>query len=229
MKKAIFQLHLWCGIAIGAYAFVIGLSGAVLMFRQDLQAWAYPQVFARPVPGFALASPDVVVAELRTRFPEERFSGIDYPTDRRGTFLAYLTRGTDFRAVFLDPSTGRFLGELPKSGWIQRLQDLHFNLWAGPAGLTANGVGALFLLGMALTGLVIAWPGSPPGAALSRGLEPRVEARDLGAASRGRGAGRSSCSPMWAVTGFYFAFPAPVRRLVNAGPARRLARRRRQR
>ena len=47
--------------------------------------WAYPEVFAPRVSAEALASPDAVVRELRTRFPDERFSGIDYPTDRRGT------------------------------------------------------------------------------------------------------------------------------------------------
>ena len=77
MRKAIFQVHLWCGVAIGMYALVIGLTGALLMFRQELQAWAYPQIFAPPAADAALASPDAVVSELRTRFPEDRFSGID--------------------------------------------------------------------------------------------------------------------------------------------------------
>jgi uncharacterized iron-regulated membrane protein len=216
MRKAIFQVHLWCGVAIGLYAFVIGLSGAVLMFRQDLQAWAYPQVFAPLARGAALASPDTVVTELRTRFPDERFSGIDYPTDRRGTFLAYLTKGGDFRAVFLDPLTGRFSGELPKAGWIQQLQDLHFNLWSGSTGLTVNGLGALCLLGMALTGLVIAWPAGTSWAGLlwvdwSRGWK-----RVTWELHRAAGAWALLLLVMWAITGFYFAFPRPVRTLVNA-------------
>ena len=216
MRKAIFQVHLWCGVAIGLYAFVIGVTGAVLMFRQDLQAWVYPEIFAPPVAGLAIASPDAVAAELRSRFPDERLSGIDYPTHRRGTFLAYLTKGSDFRAVFLEPSTGRFAGELPKSGWIQQLQDLHFNLWAGATGLMVNGVGAMCLLGMALTGLVLAWPsgaswGRPFAVDWSRGWR-----RVTWEVHRASGAWALVLLATWAVTGFYFAFPGPVRRGVTA-------------
>ena len=216
MRKAAFQIHLWCGIAIGLYALVIGASGSALMFRQDLQAWSYPEVFSRPLPASALASPDTVVTELRTRFPDERFSGVDYPTYRRGTFLAYLTKGNDFRSVFLDPATGRFAGELPKSGWIQRLQDLHFNLWSGPTGLAVNGAGALCLLLMTLTGLVIAWPGR---VGWGRALvvdRRRGWKRLTWEIHRATGVWALVFLAMWAITGAYFAFPAPVRRLVSA-------------
>ena len=224
MRKAIFQVHLWCGVAIGFYALVIGATGAVLMFRQDLQAWAYPEIFAPPVAGLALASPDAVAAELRTRFPGERLSGIDYPTHRRGTFLAYLINGRDFRAVFLEPSTGGFAGELPKSGWIQQLQDLHFNLWSGSIGLTVNGVGALCLLGMALTGLVLAWPLGFSWRRVFAVDWARGWKRVTWELHRAVGAWTLILLAIWAVTGFYFAFPGAVRRMVNAvlpggGPA----------
>ena len=156
------------------------------------------------------------MSELRTRFPDERFSGIDYPTDCRGTFLAYLTRGDDFRAVFLDSSTGRFSGELPKAGWIQQLQDLHFNLWSGSTGLTVNGVGALCLLGMALTGLVIALPGASSWSRAFAMDWTRGWKRVTWELHRAVGAWTLALLMMWAVTGFYFAFPAPVRLVVNA-------------
>jgi uncharacterized iron-regulated membrane protein len=160
-------------------------------------------------------SPDAVVTELRTRFPDERLSGIDYPTHRRGTFLAYLTEGDDFRAVFLDAATGRFAGELPRSGWIQRLQDLHFNLWSGPTGLALNGAGALCLLLMAVTGLVIAWPGSPGWRRVLVVDRSRGWKRLTWELHRATGVWALVFLAMWGVTGAYLAFPTPVRQLVN--------------
>src|SRR4029077_19427725 len=92
-------------------------------------------------------------------YPGSQLSGVDYPTARRGTYLSYLIRGSDFVAVFSDPVTGTVIGELPKTSWITRLQHLHFNLLAGPRGRSVNGIGAFSLVALFATGLVIWWPG----------------------------------------------------------------------
>ena len=44
-RRLIFQLHVWTGLLTGAYALFIGLTGAALVFRADLQRLIYPQFF----------------------------------------------------------------------------------------------------------------------------------------------------------------------------------------
>ena len=106
-------VHLWTGLIVGAYAVVIGLTGAALTFRAELQARAYPQFFGGPPAGGPLADPTVVVGQLRQQYPGHRFSGITYPTPTRHTFLAYLSRDGVLETVFSDPHSGLVLGELP--------------------------------------------------------------------------------------------------------------------
>ena len=36
LRKAIFQVHLWTGIGLGAYVFVICVTGSVLVYRNEL-------------------------------------------------------------------------------------------------------------------------------------------------------------------------------------------------
>src|SRR4051812_5840064 len=158
-RRLLFQLHVWTGLIAGLYATFIGVTGSVLVFRSDLQQWTYPEVFAQRRPGASLASPDTVIASLTEGFPGYRFSGFDYPSERRGTFLAYLAKGDELRTVFLDAERGTVTGELPSDGWIQRLQDLHFTFLAGQPGYLFNGLGASCLLVMCVSGLVIWWPG----------------------------------------------------------------------
>src|SRR5437667_34538 len=57
--------------------------------------------------------------------------------------------------------TGSDLGEsVPTGLWlVSSLLDLHDNLLAGETGRQVNGVGALAVLALAATGLVIWWPG----------------------------------------------------------------------
>jgi uncharacterized iron-regulated membrane protein len=214
LRKVAFQLHLWTGLAVGAYAVLIGLTGAALVFRPELQARAYPQYFAVRS-GADLAEPSVVIGNLAERFPDYRFSGIDYPTYRRGTFLSYLVRDNELRTVFSDPVSGRVLGELPHDGWIQQLQELHFNLLAGQTGNVVNGVLAACLLVMCVTGLVIWWPGSGRWRLaftvdLRRGWK-RINWELHGAMGIWAGA----LLAVWALSGVYFSFPGQFRSAVN--------------
>ncbi len=100
---------------------------------------------------------------------------------------------------------------MPRDGWIQRLQDLHFTFLAGPPGYVVNGIGASCLLTMCLTGLVIWWPGlSRVGQAfvvhLDRGWR-RVVWELHGAAA----IWSVALLMVWAVSGIYFSFPVPFR------------------
>ena len=36
VRRALFQVHLWAGIRVRLYVFVIGVTGSLLMFRAEL-------------------------------------------------------------------------------------------------------------------------------------------------------------------------------------------------
>ena len=148
VRRLLFQVHVWTGLATALYAIFIGVTGAALVFRSDLQQWAYPALFAHRAEGTDLAAPETIIATLEREFPGYRFSGFDYPGDRRGTFLAYLAKGAELRTLFLDAASGAVVGELPHDGWIQQLQELHFTFQAGQPGYVYNGVAASCLLVM---------------------------------------------------------------------------------
>ena len=202
MRRAAFHVHRWVGVALGLYAFVIGGSGAVLMFRADLQAWAYPEVFAPSGAGGSIAGADTVLAAVQARYPRGEISGLDFPNPRRGSFLAYVVQAGQFRTVFLHPSSGQVMGEVPPTGWIQRLQQLHFDLLGGPAGEQVSRVGAWALLVLALTGLVAWWPG-----------RPRWESAFV---HRTAGIVVLVLLVMWAVTGIHFTTSGLARRIIGA-------------
>ena len=210
-RRLLFQVHVWTGLVVGLYALFIGLTGAALVFRADLQRLTYPEFFVERALGAPLASPETVISSLEQQFRGYRFSGFDYPGDRRGTFLAYLAKDDDLRTVFLDAERGTVIGELPHDGWIQQLQELHFTFLAGQPGYLYNGIGASCLLLMCISGIVIWWPGIARVAQafvihLDRGWK-RVVWELHGAVA--------ICSVVlliaWAVSGIYFSFPVPFR------------------
>jgi uncharacterized iron-regulated membrane protein len=97
--------------------------------------------------------------------------------------------------------------ELAKWTWVERLVKLHTDLLAGSTGRTVNGIGALCLLLLCLTGAFIWWPGVPN---WRRSLTVNWTAHfarinwDVHSAL---GFWCFGFLVVWAATGVYFAFP----------------------
>jgi uncharacterized iron-regulated membrane protein len=125
-----------------------------------------------------------------------------------------VSQGNELHTVFAHAATGAVIGELPRDGWIQRLQELHFNFLVGPRGYVYNGIAASCLLTMCVTGLIVWWPGMARLAAaftvnLSRGWK-RVIWELHGAT----GIWTVVLLLIWSVSGIYFSFPVPFRNAV---------------
>lgn len=214
LRRVLFQIHLWTGVAAGLYILVVCTTGAALVFRIEAQRATYPHLFTPSGSGPTIDAV-TVMERVQDAFPDGRLSGVDAPTTLRPTYLAYVTRGNTFLTILADPVTGTVLGELDDRSFVRLVQDLHFDLMAGRTGRTVNGIGAAFLLVMCVTGLVIWWQGTN----WRRGLT--VDFRrswrrinwDLHSAV---GIWTALLVVMWSVTGVYFAFPAGFRRAVNA-------------
>ena len=216
LRKFLFQIHLWAGLIFGVWVVVIGVTGAALVFRPEMQAATFSRFFDIRREDPTDAPSDVIIAQLRALYPDAALAGIDYPTYRRDSYLAYLTQDGKLLTVFSHPVTGEILGELPQTSWIAQLQSLHFDLLAGPTGRTVNGIAALALVLMFTTGLAVWWPGL-----LRWRRSLWVDFRsgwkranwDMHGAT---GFWLFGLLMLWAVTGVEFAFPDQFRAAVNA-------------
>jgi uncharacterized iron-regulated membrane protein len=216
VRKALFQIHLWTGVTVALYVALIGLTGAALVFRPEMQSATFPQFFNISRNGAPDAASSVIIGELQKRYPGYQLLGIDYPTFRRGTYLSYLIKGSELLTVFSHPVSGLIIGELPKTSWITRLQDLHFELLGGVTGRLVNGVGALLLIAMFSTGAIVWWPGT---SRWRQSLWVNFSSGwkrlnwDLHSVV---GFWLFALLMLWAVTGVEFVFREPFRRTVNA-------------
>jgi uncharacterized iron-regulated membrane protein len=213
-RRALFQVHLWIGVLVGAYIALICVTGAALVFRIDMQRALHPDLFTPSAEGPATDA-WVIMESVKSSYPRDRLSGVDAPTTSRPTYLAYVTRGDRFLTLLLDPLSGRLLGELPEDSLVRTVQDLHFDLLAGRAGRRVNGIGAYLLLAMCVTGAIIWWQGV---ASWRRGFTVDFRRRwkrvtwELHSAI---GIWMVLLISMWAVTGIYFAFPSGFRSAIN--------------
>ena len=214
MRRLFLKVHRWVGAASGLYIAVVCLSGAALVFRIDLQRARHPHLFEPRAPG-PLADPVTVMERVSRAYPGFRLSGVEAPTSRRPTYLAYVTKGSDFVTVLIDPVAVEILGELPADPVVGFIQRLHGDPLGG-GGQTVHGIGVACILVMCGTGIVIWWPGRQQ---WSRGLVvdvSREPKRLVWQIHRALGAWTVAFLAMFAVTGLAMVFPSQFRSVVNA-------------
>jgi len=160
LRRALFQLHLWSGIALGLYILLMSVTGSVLVYRNELYRATAPRIIVSTGSGPRLT--DGQLAEVAAHlYPGYRVVSIARAQNLDQAVDVWLRQGDEVKKRFFDPRSGGDLGSSVPTGFrlVTKLIDLHDNLLAGSTGRTVNGVGAFALLALAVTGLAIWWPG----------------------------------------------------------------------
>jgi uncharacterized iron-regulated membrane protein len=210
LRRALFQVHLWVGIVLSLYCVLIGVSGSVLVFEDELAEWSYPNWMK------TTGSIQLITAKSVSRASETIQSanpswhlGYLYSPGVRGTnYVGVLSQAGKYRYAFASSHDFRALGGMPlDQGWLNWVADLHFRLLGGPIGFIVNGIGALCLLILCLSGIVIWWPGVQK---WTRALTVNFGRRwrrinfDLHSAI---GFWTIAIMALWALSGVYFVWP----------------------
>jgi uncharacterized iron-regulated membrane protein len=160
LRRALFQVHLWTGVAAGLYVFMISLTGSVLVYSNELYRAATPPPIFSKSSGPRLSDDQLTETALRL-YPGYRVVHLGRAINPDQAVDIWLRRNGQVKNRLFDPRSGKDLGDSVPIGirLISKLIDLHDNLFAGPTGREVNAAGAVVVLAVALTGLVIWWPG----------------------------------------------------------------------
>lgn len=159
-RKFLFQIHLWSGISLGLYIFFISITGSVLVYRNELY------VMATPNPVISTSSEPILSEELLIDKVNLLYPG--YELTRMNRFgspdqAVEISLEMDNNTIkrFVDPYNGNDVGSAERTGQmlVVKLIELHESFLIGPMGRKINGGGAIAVLLIVFSGLVIWWPG----------------------------------------------------------------------
>jgi uncharacterized iron-regulated membrane protein len=160
LRKATFQVHLWSGVGVGLYLLLVSVTGSVLVFSNELYMAATHDPII--VTGSGPRLTDAQLNDAATRaYPGYAVSRISRARNPDQAVSISLTGTAGLKNRLFDPYTGSDLGDsVPLGIWlVSKLIELHDDLLAGSTGRRVNGVGALLLILLAFTGIVVWWPG----------------------------------------------------------------------
>ncbi|MBF8764393.1 PepSY domain-containing protein [Pseudomonas putida] len=160
LKKTLFQLHWLFGITAGLVLAVMGITGALYSFQDELLSALNADVLRVEVrPDGVLPPAELVqrveaqqhdkVAMLWVDVREGEAARIFFtpaPGERRGPLR------------YADPYTGQLLGEVSGQGFFTLMLTLHRFLAMGDTGRQITGASTLLLVFFCLSGLYLRWP-----------------------------------------------------------------------
>ncbi|HXR44899.1 MAG TPA: PepSY-associated TM helix domain-containing protein, partial [Pseudolysinimonas sp.] len=161
LRRALFQIHLWTGLALGLYLVMLSLTGSVLVYRNELDAYFRT---VRPVydaKARRLTSDELRSAALRA-YPGHTVTRVGDRISRRNpTIEIWVERAGERKERLFNPYTGADLGDSVTKGersvlWLARLHD---ELLFDRPGRWWNGVLSGVTCVLTVSGLVIWWPG----------------------------------------------------------------------
>jgi uncharacterized iron-regulated membrane protein len=160
LRKTIFQVHLWSGIGLGLYILLASVTGSILVYSNELYRAATRDPIIVTHSGARLTDDQLKGAAIRA-YPGYTIFVISRERDPAQAVSISLKAGTRLKNRLFNPYTGADLGDsVPLGIWlVSRLTELHDDLLAGPTGRKVNGAGALLLIVLAFTGIVVWWPG----------------------------------------------------------------------
>lgn len=225
LRKALFQVHLWTGLALALYVLVMSVTGTVLIYRRELAAAfsAEPQVVVTPT---RMAKEELKRAAERAH-PGYGVNRVFESKNPNRPVEIWLERGSKRIQRLFNPYTGADLGNSLQAGFrvLLWLVDLHDNLLSGRTGHLINGVGGACVMLVCLSGMVIWWPGIDKWRR-SLTIDWKANAKSFNwSLHSALGFWTLAFIFMWALSGIYLAWPAPFNGLVDffgAPPSRDL-------
>ena len=182
-----FIVHRWLGIGLGVWFALVGLTGAILVFEDPIDAWLNPHLLTRTSTGTHLSA-QAIVERAENVFPLGLVEKIRFPANGQQVYRLTLRVkprrvGAERIEAMFDPAFGTFLGArsleslgLTRPDAMRTLYEFHRNVLLGKAGSNIVGIAGLLLLTSAVTGFVLAAPRTR--AALKRmvWINPRTSA-----------------------------------------------------
>jgi uncharacterized iron-regulated membrane protein len=144
--------HVYLGIIAGLIVAIVGITGSILVFEDEIDRALNPSLFHVAESGRRL-TPDQLVPLLLQQAPAIHMDYIYEPEDHPSDpFMIY--DYSSEQQYFVNPYTGRLIGQRSyESGFIHEVTEIHRTLLVPVAGRYIVGLSSLILLILTISGL----------------------------------------------------------------------------
>lgn len=126
-RSLLFRIHSWAGLVSGLFILLMSISGVLLVFHEELDAWQFPQI--KEIQGKQVLPADSCYQKIQKVFPRAQISSCMLPENTEQPYIFSIfdssyQQGKQSLQVFLHPQTAEILWQRGGS------QDLQHNFMA---------------------------------------------------------------------------------------------------
>ena len=152
-RGVLLKVHLWLGFAATIFLAILGLTGSVMAFENDIDHWLHPELFYVKATGRTLPE-QALIRAVEQRFAPARVAAVQV---LREPYLARVIQTTDRRSVFVNPYNGSVLGSV-RGGFasdriLGAVHQIHLRLVPDPG--SAPRIAAIGKVVVSLAGLML--------------------------------------------------------------------------
>lgn len=174
-KKWTGKLHLWLGLGIGFLIFIISITGALYVFKDEIENATRKDVIyhneqnidqKQVLPIRTLEK--AVVAQVKEKYPVH---WVNIPIDKKMSYLFYWyehdPKGWNYfdefpiyKVAYVNPYSGKVLGTYDeKNGFFQIVKMIHWSFLLKQSwGTYVVGIPVLIFVFMLISGIILWWP-----------------------------------------------------------------------
>ncbi|HDU8425468.1 PepSY domain-containing protein [Acinetobacter baumannii] len=159
-KKFLFQIHWFLGISAGLILSIMGVTGAIYSYDQQILKWVNTDSYVVQVQSSPKLTPAQLYQHFTTIQPEIKINSITIAKDPTTSSVVNIEKEGERRGynMMVNPYTAQVLPEVQGRKLLLLIQQIHRNLTAGEFGKQITGACALMLIYFVLSGLYLRWP-----------------------------------------------------------------------
>ena len=160
LKKTFFQLHWFFGITAGLILALMGVTGAIYSYEQQILKWINQDSYTVVAEQRPKLNPSEIYQHFQVEQPDFKINSITvsaHPTESSSINVAKEGERRGL-TMMINPYSAEILPEIKGRKFFAFIQQLHRNLTVGPVGKQITGACTLILIFFVLSGLYLRWP-----------------------------------------------------------------------
>lgn len=160
LKKSFFQIHWFLGITAGLILSLMGVTGAIYSYEQQILKWINQDSYTVQVADNEKMNPAQIFQHFYIAQPDLKINSITMAAAATESTTVNVEKAGERRGLnmMINPYTAEVLPEVKGREFFAFIQQLHRNLTVGPVGKQITGACALMLIFFVLSGLYLRWP-----------------------------------------------------------------------
>ncbi|WOE32849.1 MULTISPECIES: sulfite reductase flavoprotein subunit alpha [unclassified Acinetobacter] len=160
LKKILFQIHWFLGITAGLILSIMGVTGAIYSYEQEILKWINQDSYHVTIENRAKMTPAEIYQHFQNTQPELQINSISIAAAPDASSTVNIVKEGERRGynMMINPYTAAQLPKIQGREFFAFIQKLHRYLTIGDVGKQITGASALMLILFVLSGIYLRWP-----------------------------------------------------------------------